>query len=333
MDSNSLRVMNTTASERGVSPRKPRWNWVPTEGQGGPLSAAIVRGHPSARSESSYQTFPPRPISASPQDIQMPNGKWRCRHACSNGTKSGKPCKHQCCHEGLDHPPNPRPPAPPVLDDNDEYDTISDVGLLNALVTAEGGAPSALIGSSNPSESPEKVRLWLSQVYPMQNPPVPGKWIGIAGDLDDCTTEKDQYSPPLIHPAVGFSLPGTSFLLQLQVLAPTVSVSENDAYNLYVKFLRALTAAVFGCRRRIREIRLRDSRQQLSDDDGDLEVVVAVVTAPDLRERRRAARRRRTWRRGSRRASLFSDESPLRRPDVDGPEPRYERVPMPNIRR
>ena len=37
------------------------------------------------------------------------NGKWMCQHYCRNGgpTKSGKPCSHKCCHEGVD---KPRPP-------------------------------------------------------------------------------------------------------------------------------------------------------------------------------------------------------------------------------
>jgi len=38
--------------------------------------------------------------------VQMANGKWTCSHACADGQllKSGKQCKHRCCHEGLDKP-------------------------------------------------------------------------------------------------------------------------------------------------------------------------------------------------------------------------------------
>ena len=40
-----------------------------------------------------------------PESYQMENGKWTCNHHCRGGTlKTGQPCKHRCCHEGLDKP-------------------------------------------------------------------------------------------------------------------------------------------------------------------------------------------------------------------------------------
>lgn len=44
------------------------------------------------------------------KSVQMPNGKWTCKHPChaSNLLKNGKPCKHRCCHEGIDRPPRAR---------------------------------------------------------------------------------------------------------------------------------------------------------------------------------------------------------------------------------
>ncbi|KAI0595214.1 hypothetical protein F4775DRAFT_605356 [Biscogniauxia sp. FL1348] len=44
------------------------------------------------------------PPAAEPE--RMENGKWMCNHHCRNGnlTKSGKPCTHRCCHEGMDRP-------------------------------------------------------------------------------------------------------------------------------------------------------------------------------------------------------------------------------------
>ncbi|AEO55687.1 hypothetical protein MYCTH_2116402 [Thermothelomyces thermophilus ATCC 42464] len=38
--------------------------------------------------------------------VRLPNGKWRCNHPCSGNapTRSGKPCSHRCCREGLDKP-------------------------------------------------------------------------------------------------------------------------------------------------------------------------------------------------------------------------------------
>lgn len=43
---------------------------------------------------------------ANTEPLQMPNGKWRCNHPCSGDapTKSGKPCSHRCCREGLENP-------------------------------------------------------------------------------------------------------------------------------------------------------------------------------------------------------------------------------------
>jgi len=37
---------------------------------------------------------------------KMANGKWMCNHHCRNGQllKTGQPCKHMCCKEGLDKP-------------------------------------------------------------------------------------------------------------------------------------------------------------------------------------------------------------------------------------
>lgn len=40
------------------------------------------------------------------EPVRLPNGKWQCNHPCSGGapTRSGKPCGHRCCKEGLDKP-------------------------------------------------------------------------------------------------------------------------------------------------------------------------------------------------------------------------------------
>jgi ATP-dependent DNA helicase HFM1/MER3 len=63
--------------------------------------------------------------------VQLPNGKWRCNHACGGGglTKTGKPCTHACCKEGLDKPrkrPLPKPKkrkANEVEDDSIQINT------------------------------------------------------------------------------------------------------------------------------------------------------------------------------------------------------------------
>ncbi|KAK4151587.1 hypothetical protein C8A00DRAFT_17036 [Chaetomidium leptoderma] len=40
------------------------------------------------------------------EPVRLPNGKWQCNHTCSGGapTRSGNPCTHRCCREGLDKP-------------------------------------------------------------------------------------------------------------------------------------------------------------------------------------------------------------------------------------
>ncbi|KAK0670172.1 putative ATP-dependent DNA helicase [Cercophora samala] len=48
------------------------------------------------------------------QPVQLPSGKWQCNHNCAGGTltKTGKPCTHRCCKEGLDKPRKRAPPKP-----------------------------------------------------------------------------------------------------------------------------------------------------------------------------------------------------------------------------
>ncbi|KAI7911929.1 ATP-dependent DNA helicase MER3 [Pyricularia oryzae] len=42
--------------------------------------------------------------------VQLPNGRWKCNHTCAEfaRTKTGQPCKHNCCHEGLEKKPKPK---------------------------------------------------------------------------------------------------------------------------------------------------------------------------------------------------------------------------------
>lgn len=63
----------------------------------------VTRGNQKATANEGIQRDP----------VQLPNGKWKCYHPCSDGglTKSGKPCTHRCCHEGLDKPRKYKPPT------------------------------------------------------------------------------------------------------------------------------------------------------------------------------------------------------------------------------
>ena len=58
--------------------------------------------------------------------VQLPNGKWRCNHACGGGglTKTGKLCTHLCCKEGLDKPRKRPLPKPKKRKANEVDDSI-----------------------------------------------------------------------------------------------------------------------------------------------------------------------------------------------------------------
>ncbi len=45
--------------------------------------------------------------------VRLSKGRWRCNHACAGGmpTKKGNPCQHQCCREGITHPPRSQQPG------------------------------------------------------------------------------------------------------------------------------------------------------------------------------------------------------------------------------
>ncbi|VBB80418.1 Putative ATP-dependent DNA helicase [Podospora comata] len=57
-----------------------------------------------------------QPESDTSPPVQLPSGKWQCNHNCAGGTltKTGKPCTHRCCKEGLDKPRKRAPPKPKV---------------------------------------------------------------------------------------------------------------------------------------------------------------------------------------------------------------------------
>ncbi|KAI3326590.1 hypothetical protein HD806DRAFT_411495 [Xylariaceae sp. AK1471] len=100
----------------------------------------------------------------------MPNGRWRCRHPCSNSavTRSGNLCKHKCCHEGLDKAPNSCSPPANMSGHDTEYDEIAEEDLLNALETIERSSQPVTIDSSSMSDccnsDLRQIEDWLSLV-------------------------------------------------------------------------------------------------------------------------------------------------------------------------
>ncbi|KAK0617578.1 hypothetical protein B0T14DRAFT_590317 [Immersiella caudata] len=67
------------------------------------------------------------------EPVQLSNGKWRCNHACSGGarTKSGKPCTHRCCKEGIDKP-RKKPQLKPKKRKEDDLLLAEHVGASQA---------------------------------------------------------------------------------------------------------------------------------------------------------------------------------------------------------
>jgi len=82
------------------------------------------------------------------EPVQLPNGKWRCNHACSGDarTKAGKPCTHKCCKDGLDKPrkrPVPRPKKR-TAEEMNIRDTIEAVGVPSTVRVVESRPASGL---------------------------------------------------------------------------------------------------------------------------------------------------------------------------------------------
>lgn len=107
--------------------------------------------------------------------VQLPNGKWRCNHACGGGalTKTGKPCTHACCKEGLDKPRKKPPPkakkrkANEVDDESIEISTQPKLSFQQPKITEtfskrtktshERSSPSELAKSDSSVFKPETV--------------------------------------------------------------------------------------------------------------------------------------------------------------------------------
>ncbi|KAK4442903.1 hypothetical protein QBC34DRAFT_386846 [Podospora aff. communis PSN243] len=74
-----------------------------------------------------------------PEPVQLPNGRWRCNHACSGGVcaKSGKLCSHRCCKEGLGKPRKRSQPKPKRKEDEFEADTAEEHPVSTITSTAK----------------------------------------------------------------------------------------------------------------------------------------------------------------------------------------------------
>ncbi|KAK3291195.1 uncharacterized protein B0H64DRAFT_44294 [Chaetomium fimeti] len=87
------------------------------------------------------------------EPVQLPNGRWQCNHPCSGGTltRSGKPCSHRCCKDGLDKPrrrPLQRPKRKVEELTGDQVNTMP-----SQYWSTQGHPQKQLQGASQPSAS------------------------------------------------------------------------------------------------------------------------------------------------------------------------------------
>lgn len=110
------------------------------------------------------------------EPVQLPNGKWRCNHACSGDarTKSGKPCTHKCCKDGLDKPrkkPVPRPKKRTAEEMMDICDTIEAAPVPPVAKVAEPRPASGLEPKrQKPATRERQAGNDLPAVKPAQEP-------------------------------------------------------------------------------------------------------------------------------------------------------------------
>ncbi|KAI0163848.1 hypothetical protein GGR57DRAFT_497937 [Xylariaceae sp. FL1272] len=81
-------------------------------------------------------------------------GMRRCRHLCSNGaaTRSGRPCKHKCCHQGLPKASDPDLPSANVSSHDSEYEEIAEEDLLPLFEMIDRSPQSSTVALSSASD-------------------------------------------------------------------------------------------------------------------------------------------------------------------------------------
>ncbi|KAI1379268.1 hypothetical protein F4677DRAFT_363252 [Hypoxylon crocopeplum] len=87
-----------------------------------------------------------------PDEMQMVTSRWLCHHPCSRGrgTRSGEPCRHICCRDGIAKPSKVHSAPVMVADDDMEYDGVADEDLLDAMKMATSVASTLAADSPQP---------------------------------------------------------------------------------------------------------------------------------------------------------------------------------------
>jgi ATP-dependent DNA helicase HFM1/MER3 len=93
------------------------------------------------------------------EPVRLPNGKWQCNHACSGGapTRSGNPCNHKCCREGLDKP-RKRPLQRPKRKRDEPDRTPVDARPARPTQTQPQQQPRPVYQSGGPGVKRQKVQ-------------------------------------------------------------------------------------------------------------------------------------------------------------------------------
>ena len=91
------------------------------------------------------------------EPVQLPNGRWKCNHACSGDgrTKSGKPCTHKCCKEGLDKPRKKAIPKPKKRKEEE----MAVGGTIKALSPFTSPFNNTQTVKATPGPSPKRTKL------------------------------------------------------------------------------------------------------------------------------------------------------------------------------
>ncbi|TLD30867.1 hypothetical protein PspLS_03038 [Pyricularia sp. CBS 133598] len=97
------------------------------------------------------------PEQTTHEPVQLPNGRWKCNHTCAElaRTKTGQPCKHNCCHEGLEKKPKPKTRT--KIEDNSkkrklDHEEQVNTGARSPMLSTAKSAPSS---SMPPPKKPQ----------------------------------------------------------------------------------------------------------------------------------------------------------------------------------
>lgn len=137
------------------------------------------------------------------EPVRLPNGRWQCNHACSGGgpTKSGKPCTHKCCLEGVEKPrkrSNKKRKEPEQSDQKSESQGVLTQSSFAPLKrTSSAGSQSTANKTFPPAstkkEAPEKAYEPVNKKPKLELPIQKYTFGGVDIDCIDLSFEDDEF--------------------------------------------------------------------------------------------------------------------------------------------